>query len=69
MARMRVVSINKWGEKGIQVNFETIPPAHSTQVNYTKMSTPDNAEEFKHLMDIRLYDEFDVEAEKVTTLI
>jgi hypothetical protein len=68
MARMRVTSINRWGNDGIQVNFELVPPADGIQVTYTKMALPTNAEEFDHLMNIRLYDEFDVEAEKVTPL-
>ena len=68
MARMRVASINKWGEGGIQVNFELIPLGEGMAVSYTKMATPDNAGEFSRLMNTKLYDEFDVEAEKVTPL-
>lgn len=68
MARMSVTSINRWGADGIQINFELVLPVDGIQVNYTKMALPTNAEEFNRLMNTKLYDEFDVEAERVTPL-
>ena len=70
MARMRVISINRWGNDGIQVNFELVPlvpPVDGVQVTYTKMALPTNAEEFSRLMDMRMYEEYDVDSEKVVT--
>lgn len=69
MARMRVISINRWGNDGIQVNFELVPldpPVDGIQVTYTKMTLPTNAEEFEHLMNMKMYEEYDVDSEKVT---
>ena len=70
MARMRVISINRWGSGGIQVNFELVPsepPTNDAQVTYTRMALPTDVEEFNRLMNTKLYEEYDVEAEKVTT--
>ena len=68
MARMRVISIGQWGEGGIQVNFQMIPTPSGGryEVSHTEMALPDNAREFARLMSVNLYDEFDVDAEKVT---
>ena len=65
MARMRVVSLSRWGDGGIQVNFELVPPAEGISVNHTEMAMPENTAEFSRLMNIKLYDEFDIDAEKV----
>ena len=67
MARMRVVSMNKWGEGGIQVNFELIPLGEGMAVNHVEMAIPDNFKEFSRLMDMRMYEEYDVDSEKVVT--
>ena len=66
MARMRVVSMNMWGDGGIQVGFQLLPqPERAYEVTHTEMAIPDNPTEFSRLMSVNLYDEFDVDAEKV----
>ena len=66
MARMRVVSLNMWGDGGIQVGFQLFPqPERAYEVNHTEMATPDNATEFTRLMSVNLYDEFDIEGTPV----
>ncbi len=67
MARMRVVSMNKWGDGGIQVNFELVSPGEGMAVNHTEMAIPDNFKEFSRLMDMRMYEEFDIDSMKVVT--
>ena len=67
MARMRVVSMNRWGDGGIQVNFELVPPGEGMAVSHVEMATPDNFKEFSRLMDMRMYEEYDVDSEKVVT--
>ncbi len=67
MARMRVVSMNRWGDGGIQVNFELVPPGEGVAVNHTEIATPDRTMEFSRLMDMKLYDEFDIDTKKVAT--
>ena len=67
MARMRVVSMQRWGDGGIQVQFELVPPGEGVAVNHVEMAIPDNFKEFSRLMDMRMYEEYDVDSEKVVT--
>ena len=68
MARMRAISVNMWGDGGIQVGFQLIPkPERGYEVTHTEMALPDNATEFDRLVAVNLYDEFDIDAEKVVT--
>jgi hypothetical protein len=64
---MMVVSINRWGNGGIQVNFELVSPGEGMAVNHTEMAIPDNLVEFNRLMDMRLYEEYDIDSEKVVS--
>ena len=70
MARMRVISMGQWGEGGIQVNFQMIPVPDGGryEVSHTEMALPDNTKEFERLMDVRMYDLYDIEGTKVTPL-
>jgi hypothetical protein len=64
---MMVVSINRWGTGGIQVNFELVLPGEGMAVNHTEMAIPDNLTEFNRLMDMRLYEKYDIDSEKVVS--
>lgn len=66
MARMRVVSLSRWGEGGIQVNFDLVEVTEGSATNHTEMAMPSNSSEFNRLTSMKLYDEFDIDAEKVT---
>ena len=65
MARMRVNSINRWGEFGIQVSFELLPPTEAMAVSHTEMANPENSSEFSRLMGMKLYEEYDIDGKKV----
>ena len=65
MARMRVVSLNRWGDGGIQVSFEMVSPVPEAATNHTEMAMPENKSEFSRLMAIKLYDEYDIDGKKV----
>ena len=64
MARMRVISLSRWGEGGIQVNFELTKVSEGSATNHTEMAMPSNSTEFNRLMTMKLYDEFDIDAQK-----
>ena len=64
MARMRVVSLSRWGEGGIQINFELVEVTEGAATNHTEMAMPSNSSEFNRLMTMKLYDEFNIDAEK-----
>ena len=66
MARMRVVSLNRWGEEGIQVSFELNPPILGRAVSYTIMASPESAADYNRLLNMKLYEEYDVDEEKIT---
>lgn len=65
MARMRVVSISRWGEGGVQINFDLVEITADAGTNHTEMAMPSNSSEFNRLMIMKLYDEFEIDAEKV----
>ena len=65
MARMRVVSLSRWGEGGIQVNFDLVEVSEGSATNHTEMAMPSNSAEFSRLVTMKLYDEFDIDAKKV----
>ncbi len=66
MARMRVVSLTRWGEFGIQVNFELMPPIEGRAISHTEMALPESSSvEYNRLRDMKMYEEYDVEGEKV----
>ena len=67
MARMRVISLSRWGDGGIQVNFELSEPLDGSGTNHTEMAMPKSSAEFSRLMAMKLYDEFDIDAKQVTT--
>ena len=60
MARMKAVTIQRWGDDGIQVNFELVQPVEGAATNHTEMAAPSNAAEFSRLRAIKLYDEIDI---------
>ena len=66
MARMRVVSLNRWGEFRVQVGFELIPIDPKLAVTHTEMALPEKKTEFDRLMAMKLYDEYDIDGIKVT---
>ena len=66
MARMKVISLSRWGDGGIQVNFELSKPQEGSGTSHTEMAMPTSSAEFSRLMAMKLYDEFDIEGEKVT---
>ena len=65
MAKMRVVSLSRWGEGGIQASFELVEMSEGSATNHTEMAMPSNSSEFNRLMIMKLYDEFEIDAEKV----
>ena len=68
MARMRVVSLTRWGEFGIQVNFELMPPIEGRSISHTEMALPENVE-FNRLLNMKMYEEYDVDGRKVSDLV
>ena len=67
MARMRVVSISRWGEGGVQINFDLVEVTEGVSMTHTEMAMPSNSSEFNRLMSMRLYDEFNIDAEKAVS--
>ena len=65
MSRMRVITLSRWGDAGIQVNFELSEPQEGVGTNHTEMAMPKSSAEFSRLMAMKLYDEFDIDGEKV----
>lgn len=65
MARMRATIIQRWGDDGIQINFELVQPAEGAATNHTEMANPKNPVEFKRLLAVKLFDEIDIIDEKV----
>ena len=65
MSRMRVASINKWGDGGIQVNYELAVPEEGISMTHTEMAQPVSKVEFDRLMNLKLYEQFDIDGVKV----
>ncbi|KKK65728.1 hypothetical protein LCGC14_2971230 [marine sediment metagenome] len=67
MAKMRAISMNRWGTNGIQVTYEVSAPVDGLSTNFSEAAMPENSSEFARLLAIRMYDEFDVDLKKVAT--
>lgn len=57
---MKVISISRWGDGGVQLNYEMTKPEEGLGITHTEMALPSNKTEFDRLMAVRLYTEFDI---------
>ncbi len=65
MARMKIISLSRWGDGGIQVSFELVNAVEGESTNHTEMAMPVSSAEFSRLMAMKLYDEFDIDGKKI----
>ncbi len=60
MAKMKAIAIQRWGDDGIQIDFDLVQPVEGAATSHTEMADPSNAAEFSRLLAIKLYDEIDI---------
>ena len=57
---MRVVGIGRWGQDGLQVNFEEVGATPGASVSHTEMADPTNKSEYDRLLAIKMYEVYDI---------